>query len=692
MFVINQSGALKLLQRWITASVFIVFCILFTGSANSEVLNWNYPASNTDIIVSSSSTVVNGVTVTTSATATAGKFTTNSVLITPGGASNGSSVGIIQMAMDANIDDETAYQTTTVRFSEPVYNVSFTVLDIDGGPTFGAGLWNDIIEFNSDNGRPSGVVNNGTWVSYNSATGRAMAISNQNAASGNANQANGNITLTFAGPVTFFSIRHYSAAVDDTATGINEPDPNNQVIFIDDVAFTRSPRLTIEKTSNGGTGTFAFSNSNGLTFTAPSTYTYGSTTTSVTTNTSGVAVTGSAMVLGVVNTATTITETNPIGWEFSGNTANCTDSNSVLSGNPASFSASISNMVVTLASTNIRPGAVITCSLVNVVKPRLTLVKTVTNNNGGSATVSSFTLVATGLDTISGSSGSGAVTNVYVRRGTYALSETGPTGYDASAWTCTAGSLSGNNLTLSAGQNATCSINNNDIGPFLTLVKTLVNDNGGTATIPDFTLTATGPVTISGTSGSPPVTNYGVNPGTYTLTESGPTGYAASGWSCSSGSLSGNNLTLVLGQNATCTISNNDIAPRLTLVKTVTDTSGGPSTVPSFILTATGPSIISGITGNAAVTNAAVNVGSYTLTESGPAGYTAGNWSCTAGTLTGNSLALNLAQTSVCTINNVKKPATEIQGRLILQAPMVCRTKLSQPVQLVSRSVVQLQL
>ena len=52
------------------------------------------------------------------------------------------------------------------------------------------------------------------------------------------------------------------------------------------------------------------------------------------------------------------------------------------------------------------------------------------------------------------------------------------------------------------------------------------------------------------------------------------------------------------------------------------------------------------------MTNAPVNTGTYTLSETGPAGYTAGTWSCTAGTLTGSSLVLPLNTSATCTINN----------------------------------------
>ena len=76
----------------------------------------------------------------------------------------------------------------------------------------------------------------------------------------------------------------------------------------------------------------------------------------------------------------------------------------------------------------------------------------------------------------------------------------------------------------------------------------------------------------------------------------------------------------------------------LTLTKTVDNTGGGTALATAWTLSATGPTTISGHTGEAAITNAPVNAGTYALAETGgPDGYTAGAWSCDGGTLTGSS-------------------------------------------------------
>jgi hypothetical protein len=304
-------------------------------------------------------------------------------------------------------------------------------------------------------------------------------------------------------------------------------------------------------------------------------------------------------------------------------------------------------------------GGAATCTINNNdVAPLLTLVKTVTNDNGGTKTVSDFALTATGPVTITGLTGSTAVTNRAVNAGSYALTEATLAGYTPSSWTCTGGTQSGANIGLDVGGAATCTINNNDVAPGLTLIKTVTNDNGGTKTVSDFALTASGPITITGLTGSTAITNRPVTAGSYALTEATLAGYTPSSWTCTGGTQTGANIAVGVGGGATCTINNNDVAPLLTLVKTVTNDNGGTKTVSDFALTATGPVTITGLTGSTAITNRAVNAGSYALTEATLAGYTPSSWTCTGGTQTSANIALAVGGAATCTINNNDNPAT----------------------------------
>jgi hypothetical protein len=137
----------------------------------------------------------------------------------------------------------------------------------------------------------------------------------------------------------------------------------------------------------------------------------------------------------------------------------------------------------------------------------------------------------------------------------------------------------------------TCTITNTLRGGTLTLKKTVVNDDGGTASANAWTLHATGDGGFSGPGDiiDPPANTMatisrGVKANVaYTLSESGgPSGYSEGVWSCSGGGTqNGNQITLAPNDNVTCEIVNNDIAPTLTLVKTIVNDDGGTVTDPN---------------------------------------------------------------------------------------------------------------
>ncbi|WP_344802490.1 hypothetical protein [Microlunatus ginsengisoli] len=288
--------------------------------------------------------------------------------------------------------------------------------------------------------------------------------------------------------------------------------------------------------------------------------------------------------------------------------------------------------------------------------PRLTLIDDVVNDDGGAAHASDWTLYANGPIRVGGHLGDSTVTNVKLIAGTYVLDESGPPGYNSGAWSCRGGTMTnGWTLVLKDGDGAVCTITNDDRPTRLTLVDTTTNDNGGTARPADWTLTATGPTTITGRTGDSSVTDAAVKAGTYTLDASGPSGYTGT-WSCSSHRLNGSTLVLDTGDDETCTLASDDQAAHLTLVDQVTNDNGGTARPADWTLTATGPTTISGHTGDPAVTGAAVDAGSYTLSETGPAGY-AGSWSCTPDTLTGSTVVVANGADVTCTATNDDRAA-----------------------------------
>lgn len=231
-------------------------------------------------------------------------------------------------------------------------------------------------------------------------------------------------------------------------------------------------------------------------------------------------------------------------------------------------------------STEIKVGSNqdIECTFTNTFDPAmLTLVKNVTNDNGGTAGAGDFTLAATAQ---AGSDSTRDFTSATVDPighpvfggVAYDLSETGPAGYAAGDWSCEVTNdqaalrgkqldLVGSTVTLQIGEHVTCSITNDDVAPVLQLRKTVVNDNGGTATAADFTLSATGTLAGNSLTGVTPIDSGAtLQADTWTLSESGPSGYTGT-WVCIGGTQVGSTVAVGIGGTATCTIVNDDIAP-----------------------------------------------------------------------------------------------------------------------------------
>ncbi len=309
------------------------------------------------------------------------------------------------------------------------------------------------------------------------------------------------------------------------------------------------------------------------------------------------------------------------------------------------------------------------CTITNNDQPaNLTLVKTVTKDNGGTATQNLWTLTANGPETLSGQDATESSTtgvSGQVNAGTYNLSESGgPSGYTPSAWNCTGTGFQQtvSSVALSLNANVTCTINNNDQPATLVLVKNLPNDNGGTASQNDF------PVFITGQAAS--WGNNTVSAGSYVVSETTLPGYTPSAWSVNCDA--NGNVSLLPGETKTCTITNDDVAPSLTLNKIVSNTHGGSATESAWILTATGPTTLSGAgaTGSTDVVSVSgFSAGTYTLSEStGPAGYSASAWTCTDNVTVNSNRQITLAngQTTVCSITNSDVAPTLTVTKVVL--------------------------
>jgi uncharacterized repeat protein (TIGR01451 family) len=356
---------------------------------------------------------------------------------------------------------------------------------------------------------------------------------------------------------------------------------------------------------------------------------------------------GGAVLSGVANPVKPGTyqagETLPSGYTFTSFSGDCDE-----------------NGVVTVAL-----GESKTCTITNDdIAPKLTLVKDPTNNNGGNALPDDFKL------TIGGNAATSGVSYALNANTPYVINETQVDGYTfvSISGDAKCPRVLGGTVTLDEGDDITCTIKNDDTAPALTLVKEVTNDEGGDNLASEWTLSASGADGFSETGVQGATGNTAtVGPKTvkanttYSLSESGPSGYTAGDWTCVGGTQSGSTITLAEGQTAVCTIHNCDKAPKLTLIKEVTNDNGGDNLASEWTLTASGSGGISGNGVQDSVLNKAVfgpyavsaNV-SYLLSESGPSGYTAGGWSCVGGTIGVSAPTITLSEGDevICTIMN----------------------------------------
>src|SRR4029078_1089079 len=217
----------------------------------------------------------------------------------------------------------------------------------------------------------------------------------------------------------------------------------------------------------------------------------------------------------------------------------------------------------------------VTCTITNNDQPgKLIVVKHVINDNGGNKKASDFTMSVTGSSpspaSFAGAESPG--TDVSINAGSYSVGETGPSGYTHSFSADCSGSIA-------SGQTKTCTVTNDDQAAKLIVIKHVINDNGGTATAANFSLDSGGandsPDNFAGAES--PGTEVTLDAGAYNVTETGPSGYTASFSADCSGSI-GN------GQTKTCTVTNDDQAAKLIVIKHVINNNGGSATAANFTL------------------------------------------------------------------------------------------------------------
>ena len=375
----------------------------------------------------------------------------------------------------------------------------------------------------------------------------------------------------------------------------------------------------------------------------------------------------------LANTDITISELDLDG--YTEGTWACVDANTLTTGLPAAGAANGETF-------QLEPGSDVTCSITNDdIAPQLTLVKTVVNDNGGAAIIDDFDI---SIDTVEVANN----TAIAVLANTdIVISELDLDGYTEGTWACVdanglttglpaAGLATGETIQLKQGADVSCSITNNDLAPLLTLSKTVVNDNGGAAIIDDFDISIDSVVVADGAP-TPVSANQVI-----TISELDLGGYAEGTWSCvdatgltsglpTAGAAIGTDLTLVEGANVTCSISNDDIAPQLTLAKTLVNDNGGDLLIEDFDISIDTVEVASN-TATAVLANTDIVISELDLD-----GYTEGTWACVdanglttglpaTGAATGETFQLEPGSDVTCSITN-----DDIAPRLTLAKTLV---------------------
>ena len=239
----------------------------------------------------------------------------------------------------------------------------------------------------------------------------------------------------------------------------------------------------------------------------------------------------------------------------------------------AGYAATISGDCAADGTITLALGDVKSCTITNDdILPKLTVTKVV---NGGAKTVSDFPLFVDAVPVTSG-------VQFTFLAGVHTVSETTDPDYAA---TITGDCAADGSITLALGDVKSCTITNDDILPKLTVTKVVDNGDGGTKVFADFPLFVDGGAVTSGVENTFSI-------GAHTVSETGDADYVATitGDCAADGS-----ITLALGDVKSCTITNDDIAPELTVTKVVDNDNGGTKVIADFALFVDGGPVTSGV-------------------------------------------------------------------------------------------------
>jgi hypothetical protein len=207
-------------------------------------------------------------------------------------------------------------------------------------------------------------------------------------------------------------------------------------------------------------------------------------------------------------------------------------------------------------------------------------------------------------------------------------------------------------VTIGLGETITCTFVNDDDAPSLKLIKHVITDNGGTALASAWMLNA-GAYSVTGSETAVEVTDQA---GTYALSESSVAGYTQTSLTCDDDpGVEVTSVTIGLGETITCTFVNDDIAPKLIVIKHVINDNGRTNVASDFTMSVTGGNVqpSSSFPGaESPGTEVTLDAGSYSVSETGPAGYTSSFSADCTGTI-------GVGETKTCTVTNNDLPESQ---------------------------------
>ncbi len=298
----------------------------------------------------------------------------------------------------------------------------------------------------------------------------------------------------------------------------------------------------------------------------------------------------------------------------------------------------------TISGLTVNKSDAVVCTFTNSQNQATLIVKKmIVNDNGGAKGFADFSFVVNGgSPVIFEADGQNEIS---VNPGLYTVTEPAVTGYTTTYNNCS-------NISIPPGGTATCTITNNDQPGTLIVKKVLVNDNGGSKAVNDFSFSVNGGSAI--TFEADGQNDLLVNAGTYSVVETPMDGYSTTYNNCS-------NVVIPNGGSATCTITNNDQAATLIVIKNVINDNGGAKTAGDFTMSVGGtkPNPASFPGQEDPGTTVTLDAGSYNVTEAGPSGYTASYSTDCTGTIA-------VGQTKTCTVTNNDQPGTLIVKKVVV--------------------------